>query len=224
VTIWESDSWQSFARGIAAHPNDDLPKLIAGDWLQDHGADNFGPAELFEPPAFVDLLPSWYYGRGIGSGIGSGSGRGRGSGRGIGSGIGSGSGRGIGIGSGIGSGSGSGSGIGSESGRGSGIGSGEITMQAGKCYMILAVDWYAYVGRCVRQVGPYEYEMELVSKFDTNSGDTFFQIAAGDKSLRNRCTYQHYPDTPGEYPIIGLGSVGKFPWVGKLPQEEGYPG
>ena len=88
-------------------------------------------------------------------------------------------------------------------------------MEPGKCYMILTVDWYAFVGRCVRQIGPWEYGFELVSKFDTNAGDVFGEIAAGDETLRRNATYQHFS---GEA-ILGMGRVAVFEWVGALPQE-----
>lgn len=88
-------------------------------------------------------------------------------------------------------------------------------MEPGKNYLILTVDWYAWVGRCVRQVAPYEYEFEYVSKFDTNAGDVFGEIAAGDKDLRDRATYQHFRGSA----LLGLGRVGVFDWVGQLPQE-----
>lgn len=92
-------------------------------------------------------------------------------------------------------------------------------MRAGKNYMILTVDWYAWVGRCVRQVGPYEYEFEKVSKFDTNQGDVFGEVAADKPGFRERCSFQHFEDDPECPHILGLGAVGKIAWKGKLPQE-----
>ena len=68
----------------------------------------------------------------------------------------------------------------------------------------------------MRQIGPWEYEMESVSKFDTNSGDVFGEIAGGDDRLRRACTYQHFKGKC----ILGQGAVGKIPWAGKTPQEQ----
>ena len=109
-----------------------------------------------------------------------------------------------------------GMGMGMGMGTGSGRGTNEVNeMQSGKNYLILTVDWYAWVGRCVRQVGPYEYEFEQASKFDTNAGDVFGEIAAGDKGLRSRATYQHFQGKA----ILGMGRVAVFEWAGQLPQE-----
>lgn len=90
-------------------------------------------------------------------------------------------------------------------------------MEPGKAYLIFTVDWFAWVGRMVRQIGPWEYEFDSVSKFDTNAGDVFGEIAAGDESLRKGCTYQHFKGLC----ILGQGAVGKIPWEGKTPQEAG---
>ena len=44
---------------------------------------------------------------------------------------------------------------------GSGSGSGKETIvEIGKAYLIETVDWFSWVGRVKRQVGPWEYEME----------------------------------------------------------------
>ena len=98
-------------------------------------------------------------------------------------------------------------------------------MQVGKAYLVFTVDWFAWVGRVVRQIGPFEYEFDSVSKFDTNNGDVFGQIAAGDMRLRRACTYQHFysfeEDGEMRYHELGQGAVGKIPWKGKTPQEEG---
>lgn len=88
-------------------------------------------------------------------------------------------------------------------------------MESGKCYLILTVDWYAFAGRCLRQVNPWEYEFEKVSKFDTNAGDVFGEIAAGSEELRKGASYKHFQGKP----ILGMGRVGVFEWVGRLPQE-----
>lgn len=88
-------------------------------------------------------------------------------------------------------------------------------MESGKCYLILTVDWFAFAGRCLRQIGPWEYEFEKVSKFDTNAGDVFGEIAAGDELLRQRASYQHFRGKA----ILGMGRVAVLEWVGQLPQE-----
>lgn len=90
-------------------------------------------------------------------------------------------------------------------------------MEVGKCYLIFTVDWFAWVGRMVRQIGPWEYEFESVSKFDTEQGDVFGEIAAGDMEMRRRCSYQHFQGKC----ILGQGAVGKIPWAGNTPQEDG---
>jgi hypothetical protein len=84
---------------------------------------------------------------------------------------------------------------------------------------MLTVDWYAFCGRCLRQVSAFEYAFELVSKFDTNRGDVFGEIAAGDKELRRAASYQHFS---GEV-LLGHGRVAVLAWADKLPQEKGYP-
>ena len=77
-------------------------------------------------------------------------------------------------------------------------------------------DWHSYAGRCVRQIGPMTYIFELVSKIsETNNGDCWHALAAGDERLRAACTYQHY-ETPGVFPL----SIAAFEWAGKLPHEK----
>jgi len=117
-----------------------------------------------------------------------------------------------GSGSGIGRGSGSGSGI----GRGSGIGSGqENQMEPGKAYLVHCGDWHTFVGRCVRQVGPMTYLFEFVSKIlETNNGDCWEKLAAGDGRLRKACSYAHYT-TPACVPLAIIA----FEWQGPTPQE-----
>ena len=93
-------------------------------------------------------------------------------------------------------------------------------MEPGKVYLIETVDWFAWVGRCKKQLGPWEYEMESCSKIaDTNNGDNWEKLAAGDKEARRRATYRHYTTAV----ILGMGAVVKIEWVGKTPQEEGLP-
>lgn len=95
-------------------------------------------------------------------------------------------------------------------------------MEQGKAYLVTTVDWFAWVGRVVRQVGPWEYEFESASKVvDTNDGDCWEELCAGNKAARSRAEYRHYK-TPV---ILGMGVVAKIEWVGKTPQEEsGTPG
>lgn len=91
-------------------------------------------------------------------------------------------------------------------------------MEIGKAYLIETVDWFAWVGRVVRQIGPWEYVFESCSKIaDTNNGDCWEKLAAGDKNLRAACSYKHY-STPV---ILGMGVVAKIEWLGKTPQEDG---
>ena len=91
-------------------------------------------------------------------------------------------------------------------------------MEIGKRYLIITVDWFAWVGRAVRQVGPWEWEFEHLSKIsETNNGDCWQALCDGDKEARKRAIYQHYK-VKG---ILGLGAVVKLEWKGKTPQEEG---
>jgi len=182
-------------------------------WLRECGEDD----EQFVAPK-VQEAHSFLTGSGIGSGIGIGSGSGRGSG----SGIGSGSGRGSGSGSGSGSGIGSGSGRGSGSWRGSGSGRGrdfnsEIFMEIGKAYLVHVGDWHTFVGRVVAQTGPMTYRLESVSKVcETNDGDNWHELAAGNTAARKKAKYEHY-----RTPVILPLSIAAFEYVGKTPQEEG---
>lgn len=99
-------------------------------------------------------------------------------------------------------------------------------MEIGKAYLMETVDWFAWVGRVKRQIGPYEYEFQACSKIcETNNGDNWHQLAAGDNKARKAATYKHYPDGDEETQgiILGLGVVMKCGWVGKTPQEEGIP-
>lgn len=93
-------------------------------------------------------------------------------------------------------------------------------MKPGQCYMLLTVDWFAWVFRVLEQVGPYEYAVEKLSKFDTNAGDVFGEVAADKPKFRERCSWQHFEDDPENPHIIGMGAVGKIAWKGNLPQED----
>lgn len=88
-------------------------------------------------------------------------------------------------------------------------------MRPGKSYLIHAGDWHTFVGRVVEKIGPQTYEVELVSKIrNTNNGDCWHQLAAGDARLREECDYAHYETIM----VIPL-AIAAFEWVGKLPQE-----
>lgn len=89
-------------------------------------------------------------------------------------------------------------------------------MEKGKAYLIHLGDWHSICGRVVEQVGPQLYRMESVSKIDTNAGDCWHELAAGNASLRKGCTYYH-STTPCIVPL----SIFAQEWVGKTPQEEG---
>jgi hypothetical protein len=83
------------------------------------------------------------------------------------------------------------------------------------------VDWFVFVGRVTKQVGPWEYEFESCSKItETNDGDNWHKLAAGDKAARKKASYKHYT-TPV---ILGMGAVVKIFWEGNTPQEDGLPG
>lgn len=91
-------------------------------------------------------------------------------------------------------------------------------MEPGKVYLVITVDWFAWVGRVVRQVGPYEYEMTSLSKIsETNNGDCWQSLCEGNKEMRRHCTYQHYKVAG----LLGIGAVAKIEWRGNTPQEEG---
>lgn len=36
-SVYDSDEWAGFVRGIRAEPEEDTPRLVAADWLDDHG-------------------------------------------------------------------------------------------------------------------------------------------------------------------------------------------
>ena len=90
-------------------------------------------------------------------------------------------------------------------------------MRTGTAYLIHSGDWHTFVGRVVGQLGPGTYELEKVSKIaDTNNGDCWELLAAGDAELRRVCTYRHYKTT-AVIPLV----IAAFEWVGDLPQEAG---
>lgn len=96
-------------------------------------------------------------------------------------------------------------------------------MEIGQCYLLETVDWFAWVGRVHKQVGPWEYEFDSVSKIcETNNGDNWEKLAAGDMESRRKATYRHYrPTSDGRRLILGMGVVCKIPWEGNTPQEDG---
>lgn len=88
-------------------------------------------------------------------------------------------------------------------------------MEVGKAYLVHCGDWHTICGRVVRQVGPFTYLMEGVSKIaETNNGDNWHDLAAGDAEARKAATYRHYKTIA----IVPL-SILAFEWIGKLPQE-----
>lgn len=219
MSIYKHPDYAAIAQGILDNPGQTERRAMLADWLRDHGEIEVKCRETEEiPPVSRYVAFGRGNGRGIGSGGGGGVGSGGGSGGGVGVGGGSGSGIGIGTGYGIGNGRGSGRGRGSGSGRGNGYGINieRIPMETGKAYLVQTVDWFSWVGRVKRQVGPWEYEMELCSKIsDTNNGDNWHLLAAGNEKARKAATYIHYT-TPV---ILGIGVVAKIEWVGKTPQE-----
>jgi hypothetical protein len=89
-------------------------------------------------------------------------------------------------------------------------------METGKAYLIHCGDWHTFVGRVVRQVGPSTYLLEGCSKIsETNNGDVWFDMAAGDKKLRKAATYVH-AKTPLVIPLV----IAAVLWEGKTPAEE----
>ena len=91
-------------------------------------------------------------------------------------------------------------------------------MRVGRCYLVHGGDWHTFVGRVREQLGPLTYELEGVSKVaETNNGDVWHELAAGDERLRRACDYRHHT-TPVVVPL-GIAAI---EWVGKLPQEASY--
>lgn len=89
-------------------------------------------------------------------------------------------------------------------------------MEVGEAYLVHCGDWHTFVGRVVAVVAPGVYKMEKVSKIqNTNAGDNWHLLTAGDEAARKAATYAHYT-TPGNLPLV----IACFEWVGKLPQEE----
>jgi hypothetical protein len=184
-----------FAHSVC-DPSAIAPPLV--DWLIDHGVPDViaWEAVLRGPLFYLDV---WAFVSRIGSGIGSGIGIGRGSG------------------------SGSGSGI------GRGIGSGNLEqyevkqMEPGMAYLVHCGDWHTFIGRVVRQVGPQTYLMDYVSKIsETNNGDCWQALAAGNQRLRKAASYVHSVDaeTGNRARMVLPLTIAAFEWVGKLPMEE----
>lgn len=195
AAVYDCDEWRGLWAAVSG--GDRVAVYAATDWLLEHEAESAVAAEC-GAAARLGVYDVWRLLGGSGSGIGSGRGRG------------------IGRGSGIGSGSGRGS------GRVRGIGSGTIypggQMRVGRCYLVHGGDWHTFVGRVREQLGPLTYELEGVSKVaETNNGDVWHELAAGDERLRRACDYRHHT-TPVVVPL-GIAAI---EWVGKLPQEAGY--
>lgn len=208
---YQTDTYRGLFRGLGE--GNFTAGLAVQDLVEESGAP---PAMVAESRGAVIIrwLDIWRFGRG--GGIGGGSGRGGGGGIGGGSGSGGGLGSGSGSGSGLGLGLGSGSGLGLGSGRGSWN---EIypggQMEVGKAYIVHCGDWHTFVGRVESQLGPLTYRLGSASKIsDTNNGDNWHLIAAGDKRARDACTYHHH-----ETPIVLPLSIAAIEWVGETPQE-----
>ena len=89
-------------------------------------------------------------------------------------------------------------------------------MRIGRAYLVHCGDWHTFIGRVVDQLGPGIYELDLVSKVtNTNNGDCWHKLAAGDAKFRKAASYEHYT-TKAAIPLV----IAAFEWVGKLPQEE----
>lgn len=95
-------------------------------------------------------------------------------------------------------------------GRGRGSGRGRSTIvEIGKCYLVISVDWFAWVGRVVRQVGPFEWEFESCSKIsETNNGDNWQSLCEGNKAARKAASYQHYKVKVARNRFCGKNRVG----------------
>lgn len=196
MSVYQHSEYRALFRVACRHWNDSTPANMTADWLDEHGQD-WASAEMRSPLQVVRVC--------IGiDGIGGGRG----------SGIGSGGGRGSGSGSGIGGGSGIGRGIGS--GRGSGINYEVKQMEIGQAYLFFCGDWHAFIGRVVAQTGPFTYRVEQASKVsDTNNGDNWHLLAAGDKKARAAASYHHY-ETAIYIPL----TIAAVEWTGKLPSEK----
>ncbi len=94
-------------------------------------------------------------------------------------------------------------------------------METGQAYLVHFGDWYTFVGRVVKQCGPFTYLMESVSKCsDTNNGDVWQAMAGGDKRLREAATWVHTPpakDRPNGVRLVLPLTIAAFEWVGELP-------
>ena len=105
-------------------------------------------------------------------------------------------------------------------------------MKVGLAYMVQTVDWFTWVSRVVRQIGPWEWEFTECSKVcETNAGDNWEQLASGDEKASAAAVYKHYrildadPDSWVCIPVIlGLGVVMKCEWCGPTPSEANLPG
>lgn len=229
------DKALSFLRAIQKNLADVVLRHVFGDWLEDEGCNRWESLGLCHPISWmwsvrkIDNIVETGIIRGIGRGRGSGLGVGRGFAEGRwaeyregvsdkrgGSLISTGKGRGsgIGIGRGIGIARGSGKDIVVISG---GPVIGDIYMEIGKAYLVHCGDWHTFVGRCVGMISPVVYLMEGVSKIcETNNGDNWHLLAAGDEAARKKATYAHYTTNM----VVPL-AIGAFEWLGRTPQECG---
>lgn len=89
-------------------------------------------------------------------------------------------------------------------------------MEIGKAYLLHQGDWHTFVGRCVKQTGPFTYEFHFVSQImNTNNGPVWNELQAGNKEVRKRATYKH-ESTPQVFPLTIRAGL----WIGKTPAEE----
>lgn len=235
--------FQALMAKVIECPGDQAPLLIAQDWLLGNGETDERAAEVFMPPLIVTNLPFESLAGGIGSGFGASDGcgndpdiaNGRGSGY---------AGRGLGFG-------GSGRGGGCAWGYGEGVEPDappdlrnirkhnykDIQMQVGRAYIVGTADWFVWVGRVKRQVGPWEWEFTGCSKISNTNNeedpDSWQHLATNTNGARERASYIHYPDgkddvldaegniiEPGvDGLILGMGALWKYGWVGKTPKE-----
>lgn len=88
-------------------------------------------------------------------------------------------------------------------------------MRVGKAYLVHCGDWHTFVGRVTEQIGPFTYALSGASKIpDTNNGDCWEKLAAGDKKLRKAASYLHLTTE-----LIVPLTIAAIEWVGETPQE-----
>ncbi len=92
-------------------------------------------------------------------------------------------------------------------------------METGKAYILHCPDGHSWVGRVSRHLLPLVWEFEAVSKIkETNNGDVWHKLAAGEEELREQCTYAHHKTN-----VVLPLSIGAIEWAGETPIEQGLP-